>query len=355
MRRRVLVTGTDYNFSPDTSLEISCPDFLRGFLSPEFELVAKLPAEFLISFNHHPRNYSQFLKAGGDPSKTLLIRLEPECVYPSQYKKRVTSKYGHVLSPGRPTPHGSENFIRWPYAYHNNPTRPSPFKTNLKEIANQNRELFTWQSWKDRDTALSLIAANKVSAVSNSNYLLRKKLAHELRNDGFAVYGPLWGYTPLKRIRQSLIVGLISLKQRTFPNLYSLFRYSFAKYKASKGEIENKHEILKASKYTLVIENSNTIVTEKLFDALLNGSVPLYVGPDLASVGLPPDIAIEINGMAEEVYAALVDQSEIKIQGQLDAMLNFLASKDFLDSWSSEIVFKELAQKSIRYFEASNK
>jgi hypothetical protein len=75
----------------------------------------------------------------------------------------------------------------------------------------------------------------------------------------------------------------------------------------------------------------------------------------LASVGLPLDIAIEINGTVEEVYAALVDQSEIKIQGQLDAMLNFLASKDFLDSWSSEIVFRELAQKSIRYFEASNK
>jgi hypothetical protein len=75
----------------------------------------------------------------------------------------------------------------------------------------------------------------------------------------------------------------------------------------------------------------------------------------LTSVGLPPDIAIEINGMAEEVYAALVDQSEMKIQGQLDTMLDFLSSKDFLDSWSSEIVFRELAQKSIRYFEESNK
>jgi len=355
MKRRVLVTGTDHLFSLNHPLEESCPDFNKAFSSEEFKLVSEMPAEFLISFNHNPKEYKRFVARGGEKCRAILIRLEPECVYPLQYKLKTTSKYGHILSPGRPVMSASDVFIRWPYSYNKNPSTPDRTRSNLTKLIKNNQELFTWKSWNNREIQISLIAANKVSAISKSNYILRKKLAQKLSIDGFAIYGPLWERELLKRIRHSLIVGLVTVKQKTIPNPLTLFRYSFSHYPASKGRVKDKHEILKSSKYTLVIENSNEIVTEKLFDAVLNGTIPLYVGPNLASIGLPPEIAIEISGAMEEVYKALGDESETKVQAKLDVMLKFLSSKEFLSSWSSEVVFEDLAQKSIKYFESSKK
>jgi hypothetical protein len=355
MKRRILVTGTDHHFSLNLSLDASCPDFYDSFSSEEFELVAELPADFLISFNHNPREYKRFIFCGGEKSRSILIRLEPECVYPAQYRERVISKYGLVLSPGRPTSVSSGAFIRWPYTYNKNPSNPDRLKSNLREMVTKNQGLFTWDSWNTREIQVSLIAANKVSPISKSNYLLRKRLAQKLTIHGFAVHGPLWEFAPLKRVRQSLVVGLVTIKQGTIPNLLTLFRYSLSHYPASKGKVEDKHEILKASKYTLVIENSNEIVTEKLFDAIINGAIPLYIGPLLSSVGLPPEIAIEIRGAEEEVYKALGEHSEAEVQAKLNAMSEFISSRDFLGYWSSEVVFGNLAQRSVAYFEESNK
>ena len=353
MKTNVLVTGTDHHFTQKHSLDLSCPDFKKAFLNSEYELVSEPPGKFLIALNHNNKVYKQFIADGGEKSRAVLIRLEPECVYPLQYKNKTISKYELVLSAGRSTTARGDVFIKWPYAYNKNPSKPDELNFDLEKLVKDNQELFTWDTWKNRNIKISLIAANKVSAISKSNYTLRKKLAHQISVNGFEVYGPLWESAFLKRIRHSLVVGLVAAKQSTFPNLYSLFRHLLWNYTASKGEVEDKHLILKSSKYSLIVENSNECVTEKLFDAILNAAIPIYVGPRLESVGLPSGIAIEISGEIEEVYKALGNESEAKVQARLDEMYKFISSRDFLDSWSSENVYKHLAESTILFFEAS--
>lgn len=353
MKSRVLVTGTDHHFTQKHSLDLSCPDFKKAFVDTDYELVSESPGQFLITFNHNSKVYCEFIERGGDKSRAVLIRLEPECVYPLQYKSIVTSKYSLVLTVGRPTVVEEDVFIRWPYAYNKNPSRPDEIKSDLEKIVKDNQELFTWGNWKTRSIEISLIAANKVSAISKSNYSLRKKLAHQISIDGFEVYGPLWERDFLKRIWHSVVVGLVAAKQGTVPNLYSLFRHLFWNYKASRGTVEDKHQILRASKYSLIVENSNECVTEKLFDAVLNGAIPIYVGPSLESVGLPSEIAIEISGEIGEIEKVLKFESEARVQARLEEMRRFVCSSDFLDHWSSEMVYRHLANSSISFFKAS--
>ena len=352
MKSRVFVTGTDHHFTQKHSLELSCPDFKKAFVDTDYELVSETPSQFLITFNHNSKMYCEFIERGGDKSRAVLIRLEPECVYPLQYKSKVTSKYGLVLTVGKPAVVKGDLFIRWPYAYNKNPSRPDEIKPNLEKVVKNNQELFTLASWTTRKVEISLIAANKVSAISKSNYVLRKTLAHQISIDGFEVYGPLWERDFLKRIRHSVVVGLVAAKQGTVPNLYSLFRHLFWNYKASRGSVEDKHQILRDSKYSLIIENSNECVTEKLFDAVLNGAIPIYVGPRLESVGLPSGIAIEISGKIGEIEKVLKFESKAKVQARLDEMQRFVCSPDFLNYWSSEVVHEQLADVSISFFKA---
>ena len=353
MKTNVLVSGTDHHFTQRHSLDLSCPDFKKAFVDTDYELVSETPGQFLITFNHNSKMYSEFIKTGGEKSRAVLIRLEPECVYPLQYKPKITSKYGLVLSVGRPTVDEREIFIRWPYAYNKNPSRPDEIKSDLEKIVKNNHELFNLATWKTRSIEISLIAANKVSAISKSNYSLRKKLARQISIDGFEVYGPLWERDFLKRIWHSVVVGLVAAKQGSAPNLYALFRHLFWNYKASRGIVEDKHQILRASKYSLIVENSNECVTEKLFDAVLNGAIPIYVGPSLESVGLPSEIAIEISGEIGEIEKVLKFESEARIQARLDDMQRFVCSSDFLDYWSSEMVYQQLANSSISFFKPS--
>lgn len=91
---------------------------------------------------------------------------------------------------------------------------------------------------------------------TNHNYHKRHKLVERLLNSDleFDFYGRGWG----------------NIKDRRY-----------------KGEIQNKHEILRKYEYSIAIENvcETNYVTEKMFDCILNNTVPLYYGcPNISDI-----------------------------------------------------------------------
>jgi hypothetical protein len=64
------------------------------------------------------------------------------------------------------------------------------------------------------------------------------------------------------------------------------------------GIVDDKQAVLADAEFAVVIENSANYVSEKLFDAMFAGCVPLYVGPPLSSVGIPDDVAVQLGGAA---------------------------------------------------------
>jgi len=103
--------------------------------------------------------------------------------------------------------------------------------------------------------------------------------------------------------------------------------------------------VLENSKFSIVSENSNKYISEKLFDALISGTIPLYIGPELKKSGLPIDIAIQISGESSEIVKIINTLSEFDIRRILANGKAFLKSEQFLNYWTEESVYKLIAEE----------
>jgi hypothetical protein len=349
--KNICVCGTSPSFSP----EISVPFFYSSFQKESFNLNSEIPeSRFLIAFNHNSKYYRAFIKSGGVPERAVMIRMEPISVFPAQYEPRVMKKYGLILSPGLSIENSSmDSLLGWPYQYHLNPAKPVKSDPSLSDIlqSKSNQGIFKIENWRVRSHLLTMVAANKVSAISDSNYGVRRKLARELPEDVLEVFGPLWIDSFYQKFLHRLAVLKATLMQGTFPNLVEIFGNLFTKYGTARGSVLNKHELLRDSKFALVVENSNSIVTEKIFDAILNGAIPIYVGPDLQKYQLPRDIAIPIKGASMEILKILDTLEDDVIQNHLNSMSEFINSEKFWDGWAAQNVYKQIAKSVIGYLD----
>ena len=80
--------------------------------------------------------------------------------------------------------------------------------------------------------------------------------------------------------------------------------------------MENKWSVLRNYRYCIVIENSSDFVSEKLFDAVSMGCLPLYVGPNLENFGITlPDVLTcgqEVNDIVDKFnYLTSKSDSEL--------------------------------------------
>ena len=236
---------------------IQFPELVNHLNNQGFDLKMTFPTDSYIGINHSHKDYSHFLKAGGNPDRAVLILLEPEAVYPSQYKQKILRKYGLILRPGNPTLYNSlKKFIAWPYESNANPLTPSAQKIPLKDriAINVNRGLFEINHWKLRDQYLVLINSNKVSPASIENYSLRRKFAREIEPELLSVYGELWKTEMWKKIRHRLEVFLFSIISGYFPNLRNIYGNLHWSYPSSRGNIADKQEVIKNFKFSIVIE-----------------------------------------------------------------------------------------------------
>lgn len=121
---------------------------------------------------------------------------------------------------------------------------------------------------------LVAIAANKAPRLfaNNQLYTTRRILFEKLMNDSrFHLYGPGWSFNPKA------------------PGTYG-------------GTIENKLDAVAQFRFSLILENTREPggVTEKIFDAMSCGSVPVYLGaPDIAE-WIPRTCYIDLEELGAE-------------------------------------------------------
>ncbi|NBU71329.1 MAG: hypothetical protein EBS53_07760 [Bacteroidetes bacterium] len=94
------------------------------------------------------------------------------------------------------------------------------------------------------------------------------------------------------------------------------------------------------------------MITEKLFDTMLSGSIPVYFGPDLAQFDLPADIAIEIKKIDVPLGELLASLTEKDIERRLGIIKDFLESSNFRDNWLAESVFLKAFYAIKRYIDS---
>jgi hypothetical protein len=307
--------------------------------------------QFLISLNHNEKVYKKFIKAGGASNRTILIRTEPISVFPKQYKNLILRKYGLVISPGN-IDQDLPKFC-WPYFPSRNPNSPSrtdpSFSTSLAHGTQAN--FHTLENWFSRSKFLVMIAANKVTPTRTSNYRMRRKIARQFTPPKMEIYGDLWGGPSLARLRHRMAVAWFTIKSGTLPNIFEIYGNFFVDYSATKGTIENKLEILAESQFSIVIENSNYTFSEKIFDAVLVGNIPIYYGPDLTPFGIPEEIMIKFDGQLESALNSIQNLTDSDIATILLLQRQFLKSIFFAENLEGEVVTSKICDRIFEYIE----
>jgi hypothetical protein len=255
-----------------------------------------------------------------------------------------------IFSPGR-IDQTNDFWVGWPYKFAADPNLPKANESNFQDYLDN--QLFAGNfdlcNWEKRKILISMVAANKVSPIKHQNYSIRRKIAKEIPRTHLQVYGLLWNDSIATKVKHRLGVFVFNLRQGHFPNLISIYGRLFTKFDPSFRKIDDKHSILRDSKFTIVIENCNSYASEKLVDALVNGCIPLYVGPKLASIGLPENIAIQVSGNASEILKITQKIEKIEVQQYLTSVLQLLKSEKFRTAWTEESVYNKIAEKLFNF------
>ena len=307
--------------------------------------------------NHNPKMYRDFLRQGGSPEKTILILLEPFAVYPSQYSSKVLNSYSLVFAPGNPNFRDlNGHFVPWPYELIPNPLRPPQSHLNLKlQIERNVRDgLFRYENWSQRAQLITLINANKVSPAKNENYGLRRLYAHQIPSHLLSVYGDLWQSSLIEKVVQRLKVIFFSIKAAYFPAIRSVYGNLHWGFKTAKGSTDDKQVILRASKFSIVIENDSSYMSEKLFDVMANGCIPIYFGLNPKEALVPENVLIHLPNYPEQLVPILSQLSALDIQQYLTNIENFITSSRFIDSWDKKAVYEQIASAIAQHFGFNN-
>jgi len=207
----------------------------------------------------------------------------------------------------------------------------------------------TWEpspKFEERNIFTCLINANKAFPEPLKNDLYRERIstirwyeanAPEL----FHLYGLGWHKPPPAFTTKEKITRRIArLRSQLF---------SYKPFPSYKGEIANKHGVLKNSKFSICYENVKNQpnwITEKIFDSLLAGCVPVYWGADNISHHIPNNCFIDRRKFTctAEMHSYLSTITNQQHQTYQDNIKKFLTTGD-AKKFSTESYSKIITEK----------
>jgi len=148
-------------------------------------------------------------------------------------------------------------------------------------------------SYEERDIFSCLINANKAfrEALPSDLYLERIKTIRWYEKnapDKFELYGMGWG-------KPTPAFDFWGKAKRAIPSLRAKL-FGHKPFPSYKGEVRDKGDVLRRSKFSYCYENNSDLtnyITEKIFDSLICGCVPIYWGADNVMDYIPADCFID--------------------------------------------------------------
>lgn len=271
-------------------------------------------ATHFVSLDHHVESLTAVAERVPIERRILLV-LEPRVVKPGNYRPETTSHYGAVLSYTRAAV--ASRVLPWPQR----DWRARPPATTIQ------RESGT----------TALINANKLSFIGGSLYGLRRRVIRAFSHEGLplTLAGPNWerrGLTALYENAKSIAYATLNHERvvlsewavplRLGPSITHL------------GPVKDKEAVLLGCEFAVVIENSADYVSEKLFDAVIAGCIPLYVGPPLRDYNIPDDVAVVLPQDPQAFTRAVRELSVEKKTAVLEAGRSWLRDDRTHDTWA---------------------
>jgi hypothetical protein len=280
----ILAWGVDINLRRDALSE-----GIRGrFSQSQFELVAITEPSALQLYLDLPEEISNSDFFGTNPA---LVVFEPRIVNPYEYRKDVLARFNHVIGIS-PLQKLNDQAIEWRQG-------------QIPETVTLSRD-HEISFIRSRSLTVGIINENKQSLVSGSQYATRVRAIRSLSRAGFCVVvaGRNWD-RPLRWLAFKYLKEYQrALRGKTIISLANLyfFRPTSKDFFSAKfvGAVKDAVGFLKTVDVALVIENENNYVSEKLFQALLAGALPIYLGPPLKDFDIPR-VALEFSGSASDL------------------------------------------------------
>lgn len=251
-------------------------------------------------------------------SKRILFRNEPSVVVPKNFLGNYRRVFHKVIDFGRKEESGTFH-VFWPQDW-----------MKFRE------ERFYYKSRSDR---LAIVSSHKMSLVSGELYSLRRLSAKVMTS--VDLFGHGWDASPAKVGRMVLSHLLSAVLTRQSISVNS-FQYLFARQPNFKGPVVDKIQTLSQYRYSLVIENSVEYMSEKLFDSLFAGTIPIYVGPPVSQFGIPQGIVFEAEPTLQSIRQCLSLAKAADFAKWQEATWNFLNHPSTFENWSSERIFSRI-------------
>ena len=230
------------------------------------------------------------------PEQRVLVIWEPPAVCPINYDRDIHSLFGAVLTWNDDLVDGGK-YRKLHY--------PVPRYPRRESVPFAERKM------------LCTIISNKASRHRDSLYSERIRAIRFFERrcpDQFDFFGAGWGKptTKWQRLRLARVPRFTSYR----------------------GPVDSKQETLARYRFALCYENMRTrngFITEKIFDAMQAGTVPVYLGAENVTDYIRPDAFIDARRFSdyEQLFQHLTEMSEQQHQGYLERIAAYLDSEDF--------------------------
>ena len=299
---------------PDTPFAAGINLTYKNLLSDICEVVTKsddsdpdIDLFICVDFNKNDVDYA--LEKGIARSKSLLIRQEPKIVWPDNYCKEVTRYFGYILDVGKSPRKTNSDF--WPQI----------IDLDSKIVPPETRE----------SHQVVLMNSNRCSLLKGERYSLRKSAAKKITE--VDLYGRDWDISFTSKIKLAISSLKLVLRSGNIPSLLSL-GYWLSSAPSSFGSVGVKNELLTRYRYSLVIENEQTYVSEKIFDSFRAKCIPVYVGPDLREFGIPENLYVTAEPNISSIQRAIFQLKDLDYEIWQQDLNEGLSQSTTIERWS---------------------
>lgn len=278
-------------------------------------------ATHFVSLDHNKASLAA-VAASIPADRRILVVYEPRVVIPANYRRAERRQYGQVIMMSATA---AAPYLEWPQRdWRATPPAPGAHLPGTTAIVN----------------------ANKLSSMRGSLYGLRRRVIARFAGEHqpLSLAGASWerrGRALLVENARAIAYAVINREvvdlrewARAVPTTGSITYL---------GKVDDKEEVLLDAEFAVVIENSATYVSEKLFDAVIAGCVPLYVGPPLGDYGIPESVAVLLPPRANAFTDAVRTLTPEQKKAVLDAGAAWLASDETYRRWAMPHALARLA------------
>ncbi|MEY4572997.1 MAG: hypothetical protein RLZ10_2267 [Bacteroidota bacterium] len=262
--------------------------FKENLITPEDLLLTESfgqNIDVLVCHGYSLAALNEAKKSNLSKNRMILVIWEPPINNPRLHSEKYLSNFGHIFVPSKTWAKGREaTYFRWPVGP----------ETESRPI----------QNFSERTNESVMVQSHKFNFRKGENYSLRRRLLFKslLLESPIILYGHGWNKS--FQLEAFKVFGKHLISSPFNINLGS-FKYIFDKYPFYLGASQSKQIILENYRFSIVIENHNSYISEKLYDSLNAGCITFYVGPKVEDYGLDKNLVIQIEPNVEEILSTM--------------------------------------------------